>query len=232
MRVSLLHPLFQPSSVKGVLFDFHSTLVDQGSSESWLEIACESVGLDPIEFAQMVPKLNSIVEFARIEDPHHERDLSPAAHKEIFTRLLLDFSDGPLASALYSSMTDPWFVYADTLPVLDALRTQGITTAIISNIALDLEPILRRLGVSGCVDYTFTSAELGYVKPTPEIFLAACEAIDIAPEHLLMVGDNALDDGGAGAVGMRTLILPRTSGPIHGLATVLGVVAGSKTLDA
>ncbi len=216
MRVSLLHPLFQPSSVKGVLFDFHSTLVDQGSSESWLEIACESVGLDPIEFAQMVPKLNSIVEFARIEDPHHERD----------------FSDEPLASALYSSITDPWFVYADTLPVLDALRTQGITTAIISNIALDLEPILRRLGISECVDYAFTSAELGYVKPNPEIFFAVCEAIDIAPEHLLMVGDNAIDDGGAGTVGMRTLILPRTSGPIHGLATVLGVVAGSKTLDA
>ena len=85
--MSLLHPLFQPSSIKGVLFDFHSTLVDQGSSESWLEIACESVGLDPIEYDEIVPKLNSIVEFARIEDPHHERDLSPAAHKEIFTRL-------------------------------------------------------------------------------------------------------------------------------------------------
>ena len=232
MRVSLLHPLFQPSSIKGVLFDFHSTLVDQGSSESWLEIACESVGLDPIDFAQSVPKLNSIVEFARIEDPHHERDLSPEAHKEIFTRLLLDFSDEPLASALYSSVTDPWFVYADTLPVLDALRAQGLTTAIISNIGLDLEPILLRLGISECIDYVFASAELGYVKPNPEIFFAVCEAIDIAPEHLLMVGDNAIDDGGAGAVGMRTLILPRTSGPIHGLATVLGVVAGSKTLDA
>ena len=232
MRVSLLHPLFQPSSVKGVLFDFHSTLVDQGSSESWLEIACESVGLDPIEFAQMVPKLNSIVEFARIEDPHHERDLSPAAHKEIFTRLLLSSATSRWLRPSYSSITDPWFVYADTLPVLDALRTQGITTAIISNIALDLEPILRRLGISECVDYAFTSAELGYVKPNPEIFFAVCEAIDIAPEHLLMVGDNAIDDGGAGTVGMRTLILPRTSGPIHGLATVLGVVAGSKTLDA
>ena len=227
-----MHPLFQPSSIKGVLFDFHSTLVDQGNSESWLEIACESVGLDPIDYAEIVPKLNSIVEFARIEDPDHQRDLSQAANKEIFSRLLRDFSDEPLASALYASITRSWFVYADTLPVLDALREQGITTAIISNIAHDLEPILRRLGISECVDYTFTSAELGYVKPNPEIFLAVSVAIDIAPEHLLMVGDNAIDDGGAGAVGLRTLILPRTSGPIHGLATVLGVVAGSKTLEA
>lgn len=214
-----------------MLFDFHSTLVDQGSSDSWLEIACKSVGLNPIEYAEIVPKLNSIVEFARIEDPDHHRDLSQSANKEIFTRLLRDFSDEPLASALYSSITDPWFVYTDALPVLGALRTQGITTAIISNIAHDLKPILHRLGIWGYVDYVFTSVELGYVKPDPEIFLAACEAIGIAPEHLLMVGDNSIDDGGAGAVGMRTLILPRTTGPIHGLATVLGVIAGSQALD-
>jgi HAD superfamily hydrolase (TIGR01493 family) len=230
--VSLSHPLFSPGSIKGVLFDFHSTLVDQGSSELWLEIACESVKLDPLEYTEIVPKLNSIVEFARIEDPHHTRDLSGAAHEEIFTRLLGDFTEEPLTSALYSRLTQAWFPYEDTLPVLDALREQGITTAIISNIAMDLDEIMARMGIANCVDHVFTSAQLGYVKPNPEIFLAVSEAIGIGPEDLLMVGDNAIDDGGAGAVGIRTLILPRTAGPIHGLATVLGVVAGSRALDS
>jgi HAD superfamily hydrolase (TIGR01493 family) len=215
-----------------VLFDFHSTLVDQGSSESWLEYACESVKLDPLDYVDIVPKLNSIVEFARIEDPHHRRDLSEAAHEEIFTRLLGDFTEEPLTSALYSSLTWAWFPYEDTLPVLDALREQGITTAIISNIAVDLQEIMARMGIANCVDHVFTSAELGYVKPNPEIFMAVSEAIRIGPEDLLMVGDNAIDDGGAGAVGIRTLILPRTAGPIHGLATVLGVIAGSQALDS
>jgi HAD superfamily hydrolase (TIGR01493 family) len=215
-----------------VLFDFHSTLVDQGSSELWLEIACGSAKLDPLEYTDIVPKLNSIVEFARIEDPHHKRDLSRAANEEIFTRLLGDFTEEPLTSALYSTLTHAWFAYEDTIPVLDALREQGITTTIISNIALDLNEILVRVGMGNCVDHAFTSAELGYVKPNPEIFLAVSAAIGIAPEDLLMVGDNAIDDGGAGAVGIRTLILPRTTGPIHGLATVLGVVAGSQALDS
>lgn len=230
--MSLSHPLYQPSPIKGVLFDFHSTLVDQGSSELWLEIACQNLRLDPLDYAEIVPSLNSIVEFARIEDPNHERDLSKVAHVEIFTRLLCDFTEEPLARSLYSSMTRSWVVYQDTLPVLDALREQGITTAIVSNFALDLNEILTRLGIEDRVDRVFTSADLGYVKPNPEIFLAVCHAIGIGPEDLLMVGDNAIDDGGAGAVGMRTLILPRTSGPIHGLATVLGVIAGSQALDS
>lgn len=215
-----------------MLFDFHSTLIDQGSSELWLEIACESVKLDSLNYLDIVPKLNSIVEFARIEDPQHNRDLSAAANEEIFSRLLGDFTEEPLTSALYSTITQAWFPYEDTLPVLDALREQGITTAIISNIAMDLHMIMDRMGITNCVDHVFTSAELGYVKPNPEIFRAVSEAIGIGPEDLLMVGDNAIDDGGAGAVGMRTLILPRTTGPIHGLATVLGVVAGSRALDS
>lgn len=215
-----------------MLFDFHSTLIDQGSSESWLEIACKNVRLDPLDYLDILPKLNSIVEFARIEDPHHKRDLSKVANEEIFTRLLSDFTEEPLTSALYSSITQAWFPYEDALPVLDALREQEITTAIVSNIAMDLHAIMDQMGIANCVDHVFTSAELGYVKPSPEIFLAVSEAIGIGPEDLLMVGDNALDDGGAGAVGMRTLILPRTTGPIHGLATVLGVVAGSQVVDS
>jgi HAD superfamily hydrolase (TIGR01493 family) len=230
--VSLSHPLFFPSSIKGVLFDFHSTLIDQGSSELWLEFACKSVKLDPLDYMNIVSKLNSIVEFARIEDPQHKRDLSRAANEEIFTRLLGDFTEEPLTSALYASITQAWFPYEDTLPVLDALREQGITTAIVSNIAMDLRVIMDRMGIANCVDHVFTSAELGYVKPNPEIFLAVCEAIGVGPEDLLMVGDNAVDDGGAGAVGIRTLIRPRTPGPVHGLATVLGVIAGSQTLDS
>ena len=41
-----------------------------------------------------------------------------------------------------------------------------------------------------------------------------------------MVGDNAKDDGGGSVLGMRTLILPRTAGPVHGLAAVTALVLG------
>jgi FMN phosphatase YigB (HAD superfamily) len=39
-----------------------------------------------------------------------------------------------------------------------------------------------------------------------------------------MVGDSWKDDAGAGALGIRTLILPRTRGRVHGLDAVLRLV--------
>jgi FMN phosphatase YigB (HAD superfamily) len=62
------------------------------------------------------------------------------------------------------------------------------------------------------------------VKPQPEIFRAALDALEVAPEETLMVGDAWTDDGGAAALGIRTLILPRTRGRVHGLDAVLRLV--------
>ncbi len=39
-----------------------------------------------------------------------------------------------------------------------------------------------------------------------------------------MVGDSWQDDAGAAAIGVRTLVLPRTDGPEHGLDLVLRLV--------
>jgi FMN phosphatase YigB (HAD superfamily) len=39
-----------------------------------------------------------------------------------------------------------------------------------------------------------------------------------------MVGDNPVDDVGAAALGIRTLVLPRTPAPVHGLGLVLRLV--------
>jgi FMN phosphatase YigB (HAD superfamily) len=41
-----------------------------------------------------------------------------------------------------------------------------------------------------------------------------------------MVGDSPDDDTGAARLGVRTLILPRTRGPVHGLEVVLRLVGG------
>ena len=51
-----------------------------------------------------------------------------------------------------------------------------------------------------------------------DFFRAALAALGMDAEQVLMVGDNAHDDGGGTRLGLRTLILPRTAGRIHGLA--------------
>ena len=62
------------------------------------------------------------------------------------------------------------------------------------------------------------------MKPDPRIFSAALAAIECEPTEALMVGDSGRDDTGGTGLGLRTLILPRTWGPVHGLASVTKLV--------
>jgi HAD superfamily hydrolase (TIGR01509 family) len=67
---------------------------------------------------------------------------------------------------------------------------------------------------------------VGSVKPDEPIFRAALEALGVDAADTLMVGDSGKDDAGAAHLGIRTLLLPRTTGPVHGLAAVLRLVDG------
>ena len=77
---------------------------------------------------------------------------------------------------------------------------------------LDRHPVLARQWLSPLLDAVVLSWECCAVKPAPEAFHAALRALGLAPTQVLMVGDNSLDDAGAAAIGIRTLLLPRTSG--------------------
>ena len=80
--------------------------------------------------------------------------------------------------------------------------------------------------MTGWYDEIVLSYEVGCVKPQRRIFEIALERLGLPASQVLMVGDNAHDDGGATHLGMRTLILPRTAGPVHGLAAVSALVDG------
>jgi FMN phosphatase YigB (HAD superfamily) len=78
--------------------------------------------------------------------------------------------------------------------------------------------------VSDLLDGVVLSFEVGLVKPDPAIYARALELLDIPGSQTLMVGDSPRDDVGGVPLKIRTLILPRTEGPVHGLGTVLQMV--------
>ena len=71
------------------------------------------------------------------------------------------------------------------------------------------------------------SYAVGVVKPDPGIFQRSLEVLDLPASEVLMVGDAWRDDAGAAALGVRTLILPRTDDPSHGLELVLRLVTSA-----
>jgi HAD superfamily hydrolase (TIGR01509 family) len=224
----------EPAPVEGVLFDFHCTLVDQGDGRAWIDHAWRHAGrtgspadaLGEDEVARLAHWVERIWDGAREIDPHNRRDLDSATHRDVYDRLVRDVPsiDDELAHALYATVIEPWIPYDDAVPVLEALRSRGIRTALVSNVGVDIRVVLDRAGMSGLLDAVVLSYEAGVVKPDATIFSQALEAIGVAPERALMVGDSWRDDAGAAGLGIRTLLLPRTSGPTHGLDMVLRLV--------
>lgn len=220
-----------PGPIDGVIFDIHSTLVDQGDADEWLDaaLAVAPHDLTAEQRAALVAFLDRIWEGARVSDPESSRDLSFEAHSRVFHELIAAGPgvDRSLANALYDVMLDTWHAYEDTIPTLQALRERGIRICLLSNAGVPIRTVLDRDGVTPWYDEIVLSYEVGFVKPDVRIFEAALDALGLPASEVLMVGDNANDDGGGTHLGLRTLILPRTTGSVHGLRTVIGLVDGS-----
>lgn len=231
------HPA--PRAIDAVLFDFSGTLLAVEPAPEWLRRAAGPLGLtfSPSEEAELIERLlwagrpggpaPADLSGALIE-AYAGRDLSPQRHRDAYTALMAraDLPDPRLAEALYDGMFPPeaWVPYPDAAPVLARLRERGVKTAVVSNIAHDLRPTFAHHGLAGWIDAFVFSHEVDAMKPDPKIFQAACDALGVAPERALMVGDTTAD-GGAVEVGMPTLLLPASPpGAVHGLGAVLALL--------
>jgi HAD superfamily hydrolase (TIGR01493 family) len=211
---------------EAVIFDFHSTLVDGGDAGEWIGAALTRLGRPPLPPAgheALRTYLDQIWQHAHVVDPKSDRDLSPALHRDVFERTMAPF-DADLTAALYATMTEQWRAFDDAAPTLRALRDLGLRIAVLSNVGIDIRGCLDRNALSPLVDEVVLSYEAGVVKPDPAIFALTLERLGVSGDRTLMVGDNARDDVGGAALGIRTLILPRTRGPVHGLEAVTRLI--------
>ncbi len=107
-------------------------------------------------------------------------------------------------------------------PLLQALRERGLRIGLLSNTHWPRdwhEHWLSRDGLLELIDARIYTSDLAHLKPHPEAFRAVLGAVSdggsaIAPEAAVFVGDRPIDDiSGAKALGMRTVLLPRSDVP-------------------
>ena len=139
--------------------------------------------------------------------------------EEVWVRFTEDIlrgmgADGPDIREIALEITRGWEqsdnfeLYDDVLPTLAELRRHRLSIGLVSNTSRDLEAFIGHFGLD--VDAWISSGRHGKVKPSPSIFRAVLDQLEVEPEAAAMIGDSPLDDvEGARALGMRAFLLDR-----------------------
>jgi FMN phosphatase YigB (HAD superfamily) len=198
--------------IRGVLFDMGDTLLGRGDGPAILVAEARRLG-STVDDATARQIWREIQDRARTaEEIAKGRDLSELAHRECWTALYsaADVVADGLGAVLYEREISAaaWHPFPDTLRVVEALHATGVPMAVVSDTGWDIRPVLDRHGLLPYFAGLVLSYEYGVAKPARQLFAAACEMLGVPAEDALMVGDNALTDGGAIESGLRVYLLP------------------------
>ncbi|MCM1319997.1 MAG: HAD family hydrolase [Muribaculaceae bacterium] len=203
------------SKVKGIIFDYGGTLDTRG--DHWSHViwnAYQQAGV--------------LVEYEAFRDAYvyGERELARTLHilpHHNFHDLLLIkmqielqyLADGqfinpeeiqPKAKAIadlcYQAAGD---CIAETKPVLKQLHKR-YPMVLVSNFYGNVQAVLKDFGIDQYFDKIIESAVVGIRKPDPRIFELGVQALNMKPEHVLVVGDSYKKDiAPAMSIGCQTI---------------------------
>ncbi len=207
--------------IEAVIFDWGGTLsefVDAELVDAWRLAARH---LDPAHEDEIASRLMQVEADFWATTSSHQRsatlaDLLTTAAAE----LGLDVAEALLEEAAVRHL-DAWTPHIrhdpDAASVLTDLRAAGLRIGMLSNTHWPRtfhEHFLERDGLIDLIDARLYTSEMAFQKPHPSAFLAAAEALGVAPAQAVFVGDRPWDDiSGARSVGMRTVLRPNPVAP-------------------
>jgi 2-haloacid dehalogenase len=131
-------------------------------------------------------------------------------HRRNLERLLPRFGLQNLSEEILDDLTLIWHrldVWPDVPAALARLKTRfRVAPCSNGNISLMVD-LARRNGMVW--DAILGAETAGDYKPKPRVYLAACEAFDLAPERCLMVAAHSRDLAAAAQCGLRTAHIAR-----------------------
>ncbi|MGH7764415.1 MAG: HAD family hydrolase [Candidatus Dormibacteraceae bacterium] len=231
------------SETRGVLFDYGGTLVTFSyPTRDLLRVLREFRPLIEAATGAPAPEAESLLREVLhpleeyISTMNEDEVEYMDVYRDSWRRAGLELPDGLLHDILDAEQqcwdravrVDP-----DAVGLLSWLGARGIKRGICSNAPFPAAMMRRQLetnGLAQLVDGVVFSSELGRRKPSPDLYLAALDALGTSPETTLFVGDRPREDyAGPIAVGMRAVILSRNGAhPGQGVPTIasLAEVAG------
>jgi putative hydrolase of the HAD superfamily len=105
-----------------------------------------------------------------------------------------------------------WWVFPVVVPALDALVSEGMRLAVVSNWAWQAPDLLHDLELARHFEALVISARVGYLKPNRGIFEHALAVMRVGPDRALHVGDSVhADVEGARAIGIAAVLIDRAT---------------------
>jgi HAD superfamily hydrolase (TIGR01549 family) len=199
--------------LKAVLFDVDFTLFRPGPElgpEGYRRLGeLHGLTLDPARYAQA--RVGAIQKLQSERELVHDEEVWIAFTEAIVRGM---GGDAPAARACAVDMVREWekhhnfTLYEDALPAIEELRRHDLRIGLVTNGQRDLDEFVAHHRLD--VDVAVGSKAHGRIKPDPSIFVAALEALGVAPGEAAMVGDSKEDDvEGARALGMHAILLDR-----------------------
>lgn len=107
-------------------------------------------------------------------------------------------------------------VYPGVVDTLRSLSEAGLALCCITNKdSVFAEPLLRAAGLSEFLSFTLCADRAADRKPSPNMLLAACSRLGIAPAEMLYVGDSSMDIAAARAAGSPVIAVSYGYGKDH-----------------
>jgi putative hydrolase of the HAD superfamily len=152
-------------------------------------------------------------------DQQNELRTSEARERErwqaIVAEVLSDAGDPEACfEELFAHFSHPqhWRMLGGAVTALADLQERGLKFALASNFDTRLRLIASGLPALAPIEHLIISSEVGWRKPAMPFFDAVCRAVGEAPERILFVGDDPMNDyQGADLAGMRSVQFDPTS---------------------
>ena len=211
--------------IRAVVFDVYKTLIDIQTDEESLDsylflsrwLSYHGVEIDAVRLRLRYMELCR-EEIARSINPYPDFDIG-----KVFRTILLDSrllnldvasKSGELA-LLFRMLTTKFIsVRPGAVQLLSSLKGKAKLGVVSNAQRLFTIPELARFNLVDCFDAVTFSSDVGARKPDRKIFLSLLNAISVAPEAAVFVGDNMFDDVyGASSIGMKTVWINRDGKP-------------------
>lgn len=215
--------------IEGVLIDAVGTLIEPHPSVADVYLAAASRQGVLIDRAEVRARFHRFFRNDEVDEARGPLITDEAVEyrrwRRIVANVLPEVSDSERAfTELWGHFadSDSWRCFPDVGAAIRVLEMAEIPVRIASNFDGRLRRVVAgRAEIAGLGGSLVISSEVGYRKPHPEFYLAACASLGLEPSKVLCVGDDPENDvNGARRAGLRGVLLDRSGGCVGTTACV------------